>query len=362
MRQTLAAIDFSALMEIISILRKEGDITNAYELSSFASSQTEAILGPENIITSDSWSLLALVLSSQGNFFRALSLHERTLSLRLRILSKDHPKIAASLYNIAVNMWFVDDFKVANDCINKCLQMRIKLYSSTDYPSVLSDTYYMKGLILRSQGMYNEAIGFFLKCESIRKNHYGNDHLHVAQVLHCIGECKLWSGIYDDALKYFESSLETRRAVCEMYCDLSAPPPAEAWKSFRDVTRSLLSLVELHLALGNIELAETLLEQTKESLFKRLRKNVYEYKIDLLHYWVLSLRFCVTIGNVDMGKKYSRKSLKIAQEIFMKESEADGLSTEFSNVLFEIASFCLFKGEFDDAKHFVSECVKIRLG
>jgi CHAT domain-containing protein/Tfp pilus assembly protein PilF len=121
-------------------------------------------LGADSIVVARTYSNLAVVYQSKGDYQRAFLEHQKALALREKILGPDHPDVATSL-------------------------------------SYLTSFY-------RTQGNYTKAEEVGRRALAIQEKVFGHENLDVATTLNYLASCYQDCGNYQEAAKLFEDALK----------------------------------------------------------------------------------------------------------------------------------------------------------
>ena len=160
-----------------------------------------------------SLSNLAVDLSRRGAHERALELDERALAMRQRLYEGDHPEVARSLSNLAVALSRRRAHERALELDERALAMRQRLYEG-DHPDVATS---MNNLAseLRIGLKIERALELDERALAMRQRLYQGDHPDIAASLGNLAVDLTFSGDFKRALKLADEALAMRDRLYE---------------------------------------------------------------------------------------------------------------------------------------------------
>src|SRR5262249_4783950 len=132
------------------------------------------------------------------------------LAIREKALRPDHPRVAASLDNLAVFYGKQGRYADAEPFYRRALAIREKALGS-DHPDVARSLNNL-GALYYSQGRYADAEPLFRRALAIREKAFGPDHPEVAQSLNTLAALYYSQGRYADALPLVQTTIGHGRA------------------------------------------------------------------------------------------------------------------------------------------------------
>ena len=147
---------------------------------------------------------LSSELEEKAKFDDCLEVREALLhSLKELHGGNDHPDVAATLGNMAIVYKDQGNFDKALEMHNQELEIERK-FKGNDHPDV-AKTLNNIAMIYDDQGKYDEALANYEESLRVkRKVHGGNDHPDVAQSIWGIALVKQNQGKFDESLQDFE--------------------------------------------------------------------------------------------------------------------------------------------------------------
>ncbi len=145
-------------------------------------------------------------LDNEGKYSEAITLAERALAIRKKILGKEHPDVAASLNNLAGLYSRQGRYAEAEPLYLQALEM-IKRLRGEQHPGVASILNNLAELYLR-QGRYVEAEPLYLQSLEMIKRLQGEQHSDVATTLNNLAGLYSRQGRYAEAEPLYLQALE----------------------------------------------------------------------------------------------------------------------------------------------------------
>ncbi len=186
-------------------LRKAGKYDEAVTLTERALAIREKVLGPDHLAVADSLHALASLYDDKSDYVKAEPLNLRALAIRERALGQDHPDVAKSLYNLAWIYSTRQDYTKAELFYRRALAIQENALGSThpETGTTLNDL----ALLYLDKGDYDQSILVNQRVLSIRENALGPNDSGVARALTNLGQVYEVSGDYAKAELLYDRSL-----------------------------------------------------------------------------------------------------------------------------------------------------------
>ncbi len=162
-------------------LYQQRKYASAISLAERALAIRQKILGnnhPDVVVSLNS---LAFLYSSQGRYSQAEPLSQQALQITKRLFKGDHPRVATSLNNLAFLYSRQGRYSQAEPLYQQALQMRKRLFKG-DHPDV-ADSLNNLAFLYESQGKYSQAEPLYKQALQMRKRLFKGDHPVVAKSL-----------------------------------------------------------------------------------------------------------------------------------------------------------------------------------
>ena len=153
------------------------------------------------------WSLnnLGVLYDRQGRYVEAEPLHKRALAIREKTLAPDHPDVALSLSNLCGLSQRLGRYADAEPLYKRALAIREKALGP-DHPDVASSLNNL-AILYQAQARYADAEPLYKRSLAIREKALGPDHPNVAQSLGNLAWLYQALGRYADAEPLYKRSL-----------------------------------------------------------------------------------------------------------------------------------------------------------
>ena len=190
---------------------QEGNYPKALEFYTKALSIREKVLGKDHPDTANSYNNIGLVYSNMGDYPKALEFYTKALNIREKVLGKDHPDTATSYNNIGYLYSDMGNYPKALEFLTKALHIKEKVLgkehpnTATSYNNIGNDYYYM--------GNYPKALEFHTKALNIREKALGKDHPTTADSYNNIGNDYSDMGNYPKALEFHAKALNIKEKI-----------------------------------------------------------------------------------------------------------------------------------------------------
>lgn len=156
--------------------------------------------------------LQATLMDVIGNVYHALGLYteaqpllRQALEIRQSRYEENHPLVAHSLNNLALNLQEQGDFSAAEALFHKALQIQRDHYGAAHEDIAVS--LFNLAEIRRMRGDFEQAEQLLLKSHEMYRTLYGEQHKGVAETLHTLAVLQDERGSYDDAEKNYQTAL-----------------------------------------------------------------------------------------------------------------------------------------------------------
>ncbi len=192
-------------------LNKYGKYKEAEQVYLRLVSLRERMLGKEHPDTAESYNNIGLIYKKQGDYTKALDYYQKTLDTREKVLGKEHPSTATTYNNIGLTYHSQGDYTKALEYHFKALDIREKVLGK-EHPDTAT-TYNNIGGVYDSQGDYTKALEYYFKALDIVKKVLGEEHPYTASSYNNIGSVYYSQGDYTKALEYHFKALDIREKV-----------------------------------------------------------------------------------------------------------------------------------------------------
>ena len=168
----------------------------------------------------------------RGNYNKALEYLENALTVCVKNLGEDHPKVATIYNNIGVLYRNQGKYEEALTYNKKALSIRVKALGK-DHPST-AITYNNMAYVYCEQGMYKEALKYYEKALEIRESMLGKDHPDTARTYNNLAVCYDEQGNYEEAIRYYKLTIP----IFEKKLGEEHPETAMAYNNLATVYRA----------------------------------------------------------------------------------------------------------------------------
>jgi CHAT domain-containing protein/tetratricopeptide (TPR) repeat protein len=275
----------------------------------------------------------ALKLRRAGKHGEALTLAERALEIRERLLSAEHPDIANSICDIAVIYTITGAYAKAESFHQRALAIREKALGK-DHPA-MAESLYLLADLYRAQGNYAEAETLGRRAVEIGVRALGKDHPKLLYSLGALAAIYYLQGKYGEAEPLFKRVLE----ICEK----------ELGNDHLDTAISLNNLALLHTSQGRYEEAEPLYQRSIEIREKELGKDNINTapglnNLALLYYY---------------QAKYKEAELLFKRSLEINETRLSKDHTNVGQILDNLARVYLEQGKYAEAEPLFKRAIDI---
>ncbi len=223
-------------------LYQQGKYTEAISLAEKVLAIREKVLGKEHPHVATSLNNLALLYLRQGNYTKAEPLLVRALAISEKVLGKEHPDVAQSLNNLAALYYLHGNYAKAEQLYLRSLVIREKVLGR-EHPDVAQSLNNLAELY-RVQGNYRKAEPLYLRALAIEEKVLGQEHPDVATSLNNLAQLYYSRGNYRKAEQLYVRS----QAILEKVLGQEHPL----------IASSLNNLAALYYSQGNYTKAEAL--------------------------------------------------------------------------------------------------------
>lgn len=186
-------------------LRKKGKYDEAVTLTERAMAIREKVLGPDHLEVADSLHALASLYDDQSDYVKAEPLNLRALAIREKALGPEHPDLAKSLYNLAWIYSVRQDYTKAELFYRRALAIQENAFGP-NHPEVAT-TLNDLALLYFEKGDYDQSILVNQRVLTIRENALGPNDSGVARALTNLGQDYEVRGDYAQAESLYTRSL-----------------------------------------------------------------------------------------------------------------------------------------------------------
>jgi tetratricopeptide (TPR) repeat protein/predicted Ser/Thr protein kinase len=146
-----------------------------------------------------------LLLGMQAKHDEAIASYERAFEIREKVLGPEHPHLAYTVGNLAIELVRKGRLDEARDYVQRALDI-LRKTEGPQHPHVANNLNTL-GVILRSQGKLEEARATHEEALSIRESSLGREHAETAGSLGNLGTVLMDLGDYEAAVENMERAL-----------------------------------------------------------------------------------------------------------------------------------------------------------
>ena len=165
----------------------------------------ESLLIDESILMANCFNALGLVYGNLKNSSLAVQYHEKSLTIKRRLLGRKDIEVANSFNNLGL-LFTVDDPLQALIYFNRANQIYEEKLGSS-HPRTVRTVSNMAFANLEQEN-YEEALELFDNINSLYQKIYSEKHISKAYILSSIGRVHLKKGSYDQAINYQNQALQ----------------------------------------------------------------------------------------------------------------------------------------------------------
>ena len=205
-------IGYAGCMErIANCYASLGDYSEAMTYYRQVLTLREKVLGKEHPDYAAVFYNIALCYNDMGYYIESIEYLRQALSLTEKTLGKDHPEYADCLSAIGENYCDLGDYAKALDNVHQALEITEKVFGREhpDYANKLLNI----GACLYDMQDYKAAIGFFKQARDIYEIVYGKNHTRYTIVLNDLGACYAGLGDNNKALDCFRLALSINETL-----------------------------------------------------------------------------------------------------------------------------------------------------
>ncbi|MGI9174442.1 MAG: tetratricopeptide repeat protein [Rhodothermales bacterium] len=209
---------------IVSVFQGVGSSTRpnqsvkASDLLRQGAQRVEVELQGDPEVQAEMLEVLGEVSQSLTFYKEAMPLLERALSTQRQLYNADHPKMASTVYQLALLQQRSGNYDAAEPLFKESLAIRRRLYRVASHPDVAESLHGLAGIYHR-KGRYAEAEPLYREALRQRRVLYGNHHAIVAKNLEHMGWLLRFKGQYDEADEAFREAL----AIHERFPEKEVP-------------------------------------------------------------------------------------------------------------------------------------------
>jgi len=314
-------------------LRAQGQYTAAISLAERTLALREKVLGKEHLFVATSLNRLGLLYADMGNYSQAEPLYQRSLAIREKVLGKEHLLVAQSLNNLAELYRAMGNYSQAEPLYQRSLAILEKV-PGKEYPYAISLN--NLALLYQAMGNYSQAELLFQRSLAIREKVLGKEHLAVATSLNNLALLYRDMGNYSQAETLLQRSLAIREKLLG--------------KEHPDVATSLNNQAGLYQDMGNYSQAEFLLLRSLAILEKVLGKEHPDVANSLNNLAELYRN----IGNYSQAERLFQQALAILEKVLGKEHPSVAQSLNNLALLYQAM------GNYSQAERLFQQALAIR--
>ena len=185
----------------------------------------EKVLGKEHPDTAESYNDIGTTYDYLGDYTKALEYYFKALDIFEKVLEKEHPFTATSYNNIGLTYDNLGNYPKALEYYFKALDIKEKVLEK-EHPSTATSYNNIAG-VYYSQGDYTKALEYYQKALDIREKVLGKEHPDTATSYNNIGAVYKSQGDYTKALEYYFKDL----AICEKVLGKEHPDTATSYNN-----------------------------------------------------------------------------------------------------------------------------------
>ena len=171
----------------------------------------EKVLGKNHSDTAESYNDIGTTYDKLGHYTKALDYHFKALDIYEKVLGLEHPDTATSYNNIGLVYNSQGDYPKALEYYFKALDI-VKKVLGEEHPNTAS-SYNNIGGVYYDQGDYPKALEYHFKALEIYEKVLGKEHPSTATTYNNIGLIYDNLGDYPKALEYFFKALDIKEKV-----------------------------------------------------------------------------------------------------------------------------------------------------
>jgi tetratricopeptide (TPR) repeat protein len=258
----------------------------------------------------NSYNNIGNVYRNMGEYSKALSSHKKAVEIDQKTLPANHPDLASSYNNIGGVYDNMGEYSKALSSHEKALEIRQKTLPE-NHPS-LATSYNNIGGVYDNMGEYLKALLYYEKALEISRKTLPENHPSLATSYNNIGGVYDNMGEYLKALSYYETALEIRqKTLPENHPDLAT--------SYNNIGSVYYNLSEYSKALSYYEKALEIFEQTLPANHPSLATSYNN--IGLVY---------SNIGEYSKALSYYKKAFEIRQKTL--PANHPSLATSYNNI------------------------------
>ena len=190
---------------------ESADYSQSLEYYNKALTIREKVLGKEHPDTARIYNNIAVVYDHKGDYDRALEFYGKALTICEKVSGKEHPNTASTYNNMAVAYDHKGDYDRALEYHDKALKIREKVLGE-EHPDTAT-TYNNMALVYSEKGDYDRALEFYGKALTIHEKVLGKEHPNTATTYNNMAVVYYTKSDYDRALEFYIKALTIREKV-----------------------------------------------------------------------------------------------------------------------------------------------------
>jgi tetratricopeptide (TPR) repeat protein len=189
----------------------KGDYREAERMCEKSAGALRKVLGGEDVETSYSLGLLALVYRYQGRWTEAEQMFVQVVETRRRVLGEEHPDTLTSMANLASTYRDQGRWTEAEQMEVQVVETRMRVLGE-EHPDTLTSMNNLASTY-RNQGRWTEAEQMFVQVMETRKRVLGEKHPDTLTSMANLASTYRNQGRWTEAEQMFVQVMETRKRV-----------------------------------------------------------------------------------------------------------------------------------------------------
>ena len=129
-----------------------------------------------------------IVLSSKGDFMKAIDCYQSTMELTKSFLGNDHEHVAETSTMMAKTYYNLSDFQRSIDCYLEAYRIRVLVHSEDS--TKVADIIFSMSIVHNRTGRYDKALDLASNVLKLTEDKLGKRHPSLAKILASIGIIK----------------------------------------------------------------------------------------------------------------------------------------------------------------------------
>jgi CHAT domain-containing protein/Tfp pilus assembly protein PilF len=296
---SVAVRQVDSLIKIIRLLIDKEDFDKAIEVNTIAEKLTLEKLGKETAAYGNCCFIRGRVNHAKQDQQEAEKWYIESIAIRAKVLGKEHPNYASSLYNLAVLYVEMGNYKKAEQLFIESIGIREKVLGK-EHPNY-SYSISSLAVLYSTMGNYEKAEPLYIEAKAIQEKVLGKEHPNYSASLNNLAILYEEMGNYEKAEPLYLEAKAIREKVLG--------------KEHPDYASSLNNLASLYRDMGNYEKNERLCLEAKAIREKVLGKDHPEYAVSLNNLGILYQN----MGNTEKAEILYLETKAIREKVLGKE-------------------------------------------